>query len=318
MESTYKTRLSSERLKSIVGKHLNAGMKDYREMSDGWANNAYVVTLDDDKRVVIKVAPSEGVKLMRCEENTMDAEVRALRLVAGLQDVPVPGVLAYDPSCSFIPAPYFIMEYVSGTPYNKAKDGCTEEERFSIERQMGAFNRRINEIKGDAFGYFAEGKRRCATWREAFLMLARDLLEDGKAKDVDLPVGYDELERLILAKADVLDDVKEPSLVAWDLWDGNVFVDQGNITAIIDFERSLWADPLMEHYFSHFNNTPGFIEGYGQAALTESEQTRRGLYDLYFDLVLWIECTYRQFENRSHIEWAKSNLAEGIDRFKSL
>ncbi|NEU64608.1 aminoglycoside phosphotransferase family protein [Paenibacillus sp. ALJ109b] len=317
MESTYKTRLTSEQLDRIVQQHFNTGIQEYKEMIDGWANHAYFITKKDGQKVVLKIAPSNGVKLMRCEQQVMVAEVEALRLVAELQDVPVPRVLAYDPSLTLVPAEYFIMEYMPGTPYNKVKDQYSAEEQESIEQQLGAYNRRINEIKGEKFGYFSSKKPHYTTWKEAFLCLMDDMLTDSKAAGVDFAIRYEELERLIQEKSDVLDDVKEPVLVHWDLWDGNVFVEAGKITAIIDFERSLWADPLMEHYFSHFNNTPGFLKGYGRTVTTDSERKRRSLYDLYFDLALRIECPYRQYDNKEHIQWAIDNLEEGIKRFQS-
>ncbi|WP_340013847.1 aminoglycoside phosphotransferase family protein [Paenibacillus sp. FSL K6-1318] len=253
---------------------------------------------------------------MRCEQDLMIAEVEALHLITELQDVPVPQVLAYDDSLTMASARYFIMEYMSGTPYNQVKDQYSAEEQEAIEHQLGQYNRRINEIKGEQFGYFSEQKQRYSTWKEAFMNLMDDILTDGEEAGITFSMDYPELRRLIEEKSDVLDDVEEPVLVSWDLWDGNVLVDAGHITAIIDFERSLWADPLMEHYFSHFNYTPGFVKGYGHAITTESELRRRSLYDLYFDLVLRIECAYRQYDNQEHVNWTIHNLEEGIERFR--
>ncbi|PQP85250.1 aminoglycoside phosphotransferase family protein [Paenibacillus sp. PCH8] len=316
MESTYKTRLSSEQLNAIIDQHFSASIQDYKEMVDGWANQAYLITLSDAQRVVLKIAPSASTNLMRCEQDLMLAEVEALRLIAELQDVPVPRVLAYDDSLTIAPARYFVMEYMSGTPYNQVKDQYAAEEQANIEHELGRYNRRINEIKGEKFGYFSEKKQHYSSWKEAFMNLMDDILIDGQEVGIEFTIGYAELRRLIAEKSEVLDDVKEPVLVSWDLWDGNVLVDAGRITAIIDFERSLWADPLMEHYFSHFNYTPGFVEGYGHSITTPSELRRRSLYDLYFDLVLRIECAYRQYDNQEHVNRTIHNLEEGIERFR--
>ncbi|WFA85745.1 phosphotransferase family protein [Paenibacillus amylolyticus] len=316
MESTYKTRLSSEQLNAIIEQHFSASIQDYKEMVDGWANHAYLIKLSDAQRVVLKIAPSASTNLMRCEQDLMIAEVEALRLITELQDVPVPQVLAYDDSLTMASARYFIMEYMSGAPYNQVKDQYSAEEQGVIEHQLGRYNRRINEIKGEKFGYFSEQKQRYSTWKEAFMNLMDDILTDGEEAGITFSIDYPELRRLIEEKSDVLDDVKEPVLISWDLWDGNVLVDAGRITAIIDFERSLWADPLMEHYFSHFNYTPGFVKGYGHEITTESELKRRSLYDLYFDLVLRIECAYRQYDNQEHVNWTIHNLEEGIERFR--
>ena len=90
-------------------------------MIDGWANQAYQILLDDGRKVVLKIAPSASINLMRCEHDLMTAEVEALRLVAALQDVPVPQVLAFDPSLTMAPAQYFMMEFMSGVPIIRRK-----------------------------------------------------------------------------------------------------------------------------------------------------------------------------------------------------
>lgn len=149
-------------------------------------------------------------------------------------------------------------------------------------------------------------------------MLMEDMLADGEKAKIDIGIDYNEARRLIEERSDVLDEVTEPMLISWDLWDGNVLVQDKQITGIIDFERSLWGDPLMEHYFSHFNYTPGFLKGYGREIVTESERKRRSLYDLYFDLALRIECDYRQYDNQEHIQWTIQNLKKGIERFRNV
>jgi aminoglycoside phosphotransferase (APT) family kinase protein len=318
MESAYKTRLSKEQLDQIMKHHLAVSIQDHEEMIEGWANQAYKITLDDGRKVVLKIAPLAATNLMRCEQNLMTAEVEALRLVAKLQDVPVPQVLVYDSSLQFAPAQFFIMEYMSGKPYNQAKTHCTPEEQEEVEQQLGRYNKRINEIQGERFGYFSGKDRQRGTWREAFLMLMEDMLIDGQEAEVDIGIDYNELRRLIEERADALDEVTEAVLISWDLWDGNVLVQDTQITGIIDFERSLWGDPLMEHYFSHFNYTPGFLKGYGREITTENERKRRRLYDLYFDLALRIECDYRHYDNKEHVDGTIQNLQEGIERFRKI
>jgi hypothetical protein len=77
------------------------------------------------------------------------------------------------------------------------------------------------------------------------------------------------------------------------------------------------GDPVMEYYFSHFAKSQAFLDGYGMGSFTQGQRARRALYDLYFDLILWIECFYRKYEDGSHIEWARNNLSEGWSRLLS-
>ena len=83
-----------------------------------------------------------------------------------------------------------------------------------------------------------------------------------------LPLDYGTLRRQVEAVAPALDDVRVPQLVHWDLWDGNIFVEPktGQITGIIDFERALWGDPLMEFQYRTLEITPAYESGYGAIA----------------------------------------------------
>jgi aminoglycoside phosphotransferase (APT) family kinase protein len=148
--------------------------------------------------------------------------------------------------------------------------------------------------------------------------MLRGVLADGRDAGVELPASDTAIELEIERHLDALREVDQPRFVHWDLWDGNVFVEHGKITGLIDFERALWGDPLMEVYFGRFNQSEGFSRGYGLAVATQNQQRRRAMYDFYLDMILWIECTFRQYENEGHWNWARNNLAEGWERLLAI
>ncbi|XEC94378.1 phosphotransferase family protein [Paenibacillus tarimensis] len=318
MEGVNKVRINQKDLNRIIRNAFDCDVKTGTELTDGWANAAYSLELSDGRSVVLKVAPPKGVKLMRYERNMMKTEVEIMKHFGASGDVPVPRIHFYDESESILPVPYFIMEKLHGYPYNKASDTMTPEQREKVERRLGELNRRINDVKGSRFGLYAFESPHDGSWREAFRWLIGGVLEDGREAGVVLPAQYEEFEREIDQRLPALDGVSEPSLVHWDLWAGNVFVLGGEITGLIDFERALWGDPLIEHYFSHFGNSTSFEQGYGISTMEEDARIRRCLYDLYLDLILAIECSFRQYEDRNHVEWAARNLAEGWERFRSV
>ena len=83
-----------------------------------------------------------------------------------------------------------------------------------------------------------------------FTGIVEAILADGEARNVDIGRDYDEIRKVVALHADVLDDVVEPRFVEWDLWDSNVMVRDGRIVTIIDHERALYGDPLMEAGFA--------------------------------------------------------------------
>ncbi|MUT65208.1 phosphotransferase family protein [Paenibacillus sp. NEAU-GSW1] len=317
MESSNKSKLSEEQLASIVKDKLGQSISSITELGDGWANMAYLIELADGQKVVLKAAPASGKKVMKTEMHTMRTEVEALRLAAGHSDIPVPRVLAYDPSCNDVAGEYFIMDLMKGTSLAKLRGELSEDDQTDVDRQLGKLNRAINSMKGERFGYFYDLGRH-DSWKSFFQQMMDDVLTDGKEIGTELPVPYEEIEQLVAAHMDVMDDVTEPALVHWDLWDGNVLVDEGRVTGLIDFERAFWGDPLIEFYFGRFTGHPAFFEGYGHAPLTSSEKKRRALYDLYLDLLLIIECDYRGYENQDHIAWTKRNFVDAWPAYTRL
>jgi aminoglycoside phosphotransferase (APT) family kinase protein len=313
MEGVYKSKLSEQQLNEVVREKLNSSIRSYSELTEGWANSAYSIELEDGSKVVLKARPPAGITFMRCEVDLMKTEVYAMKRLAGLRSLPIPRIIVYDHSLELLPVEYFVMEHLEGTPYTQAKADLSEEQRETIERELGAFNRLINECKGEGFGFYSRPTHQ--SWRDAFKEMIFGVLEDGKEAGVSLPVDYPELERLIEGRLDPLNEVVEPRLLHWDLWDGNVFVKDGHVTGIIDFERAIWGDPIMEHYFSHFNPSEAFRQGYGITLTEPSQLARRKLYDLYLDLILYIECAYRKYDNENHVKWAYDNLAQSLERF---
>ncbi|AOZ94385.1 aminoglycoside phosphotransferase family protein [Paenibacillus crassostreae] len=316
MQSFNKSKLDDNQLKDIMDHAFGQSIQSSEELTEGWANVAYEIVLADGRKVVLKVAPSKDKRLMRCEKNNMRTEVEALRIVTQIGGIPVPHVYVYDPSCTLIDSEYFIMEYIEGISLNKIKDSLLSEELQSIEKQLGEYNALINSCKGEKFGYFHDGDDLTVSWAVAFRKLINDVLQDGIEAGIDLSISYSEIEIEIDKRITTLNEVSEPCLVHWDLWPGNVFIHEGRISGIIDFERAFWGDPLIEYYFGKFAQSAAFEEGYGKGITSEGERNRRALYDFYLDLVMVIECDYRQYENQEHIQWAFRNFEEGFNKFK--
>lgn len=319
MNGNNKQTLSGEQLNEILNNVYGCTAVQMEELKDGWANTAYRLRMTDGANLIMKISPRSATKLMRYEYELMKTEIEVLQMLDQINQIPVPKVLAYDRSRTMIDGEYFIMEQLAGQPYNQVKENMSTNERAAIEQQLGALARALHDIKGTGFGHYCDPMNEHMTWREVFLMLINSVLDDGEEAGMKLSMPYDELRHMISSKSICMNEVTEPSLVHWDLWDGNFFVKDGSITGIIDFERALWADPLFEHYFSNTGlDTSSFIRGYGRyEQLTRSEQQRIACYKLYLALIMYVECHYRGYTNEEHIEWAKRNMEQGIASFSN-
>lgn len=318
MDNAIKRQLNPGELAAIVSKAFGSrrSIKEVRELKDGWFNSAYALLLNDGTRAVLKAAPAEEGGMMRYERHVMRTEVEVLRLLKRTGEVPVPEVYDYQAVDSGIEC--FLMEYLPGTPYNKVKADLPKEEREQIERELGGYNRRINETRGGRFGYYSLEEQQGSDWADVFTEMVTGILADAKDRSVTLPAREEEIMALVESRRESLKEVVDPSLVHWDLWDGNVFIAEGRIIGLIDCERALWGDPLMEYYYRGLaGEVPAFHEGYGKTEFSEREKERMGLYDLYLALILHIECTYRQYGDQDYIRWAASHLTQTWESLKS-
>ena len=321
MESITKNRQSIETLRKMVARAYGPDRVPdgddgwVSELGHGWFNVAYELRLRDGSHVVLKIAPPAGADVMTYEHGAMGIELAALRLIREQTGVPVPPVDFADESCELCDAAYFFMPFVEADNLGIVKDELPAAEVEAYQEALGAANRELNSIRGAAFGPLAGPGD--PSWRTVFTGMLEDVLRDGERREVELGWDYDVVRGAIAEHAGSLDEVVEPRYVEWDLWDSNVMVRDGRIVSIIDHERAFYGDPLIEAGFvaaQHpgFGTSEAFMRGYGQGELTESEQVRRRLYNLYLLLIMVIETVYRGHTDSKQYDWARAQLIEAM------
>ncbi|WP_405910914.1 aminoglycoside phosphotransferase family protein [Streptomyces sp. NBC_00828] len=318
MESITKNRQSPEVLRAMAERAYGPdrspeGEGWVSELGHGWFNVAYRVRLRDGYEAVLKIAPPSGVEVMTYEQGAMGIELAALDLIGKHTDVPVPRVDFADRSRELCDADWFFMPFVDAGNLAVVGPELPAHELAEYKEQLGATNRQINSIRGTAFGPLAGP--RDASWRRVFTDIVEDVLADGERRRVDLGWEYDTVREVLAEHAGSLDEVSEPRLVEWDLWDGNVLVRDGKITCVIDHERAFFGDPLIEHGFAGtqmaaFGDSTHFMRGYGHPPLTGTETVRRRLYCLHLMLIMVIETVYRGHTDTAQYEWAREQLTE--------
>ncbi len=304
MESTTKNRKTREQIAQMVerafsGITLAAGIDAVSELKEGWFNAAYDVHLSDGREVIVKIAPPKDADVLAYEKHIMATEVASMRLVRENPAIPVPEIYAYDTTMDICDSEFFFMEKLSGDNYEHVKKSFSPALRAQIDQQIGMIIREINSFTGTYFGYDGNSDLRGDTWKEAFVKIIDAVLEDGARKNADFGYPIDEIRRAVLKHAPALEEVTTPRLVHWDAWDLNFFVKDGQISGILDFERALWADPLMEAQFRALasGGVSESMRGYGKTTFTHEEDERCNLYTLHLALVMKAECYYRNYDS---------------------
>jgi aminoglycoside phosphotransferase (APT) family kinase protein len=319
VQSISKTPVDIDAASAIARDAFGADISvvDLTELTEGWFNAAYVLTLDDGQRCVLKVAPPPHVAVLTYERDIMTTEVAALGLVRDRTTVPVPLVLWSDTSCRRLPSSLFVMEHCDGMLLSELRPTLDVAQQEVVDGQLASYLRKLNAITNPTFGLQSPLAPKFTRWSDAFLQMFDDALADGAAMNVELPGGYGALRTLAHDHVDVLDEIVEPRFVHWDLWDPNVFVDPDTLEVIgvIDFERALWGDPLMEGQFLTKVDDPSFMEAYGVALVeTAGARRRRLLYDLYLFVIMAVEVAYRHYPTDEIDRLARRQLASTLDK----
>jgi aminoglycoside phosphotransferase (APT) family kinase protein len=317
MESVTKNRQPTTTLRAMIERAYGADLvpegDDFAtELTYGFFNALYRLELRDGRRVVLKIAPPAHVEVLTHERGMMRNELAAMALVERESAVPVPRVDHADLTHDLVDADWFVMEHVDALCLGIAAETgelTPAEVEVGFER-LGEANRALNAIVGPHFGPL-EGPG-FTTWREASTATFHGVLADGERAGVELGWDPDVVRATWAAHADVLDEVTEPRLVEIDLWMKNSMIRDGRIVAVIDHERAMFGDPLIEAGLTGldlpvFPDPAPFQRGFGLTELTDGQRTRRRLYTLWLAVVMLVETTYRQ-QTPEQYRWAREQL----------
>lgn len=265
----------------------------YEELPGGTYNTLYRVT---PERLLLKVPPDPATPAMTYETGLLHGEAVFYRLAAKEAGVPVPKVVHADPAGDFL-----LMTECPGAPWNEAPP--PERELPALRRELGRLTALLNAVSGPHFGYPATPS--ALGWRGTFTAMLESVLTDAERYAATLPVPADRIRALAGAAGPALDEVTVPALVHFDLWEGNVLLADGAITAIIDGERMFFGDPLAE--FASLNLLGGpeddqdLLDGYasagGTTAFDDAARVRLALYRAYLDLIMLIEIHPRAYDD---------------------
>jgi fructosamine-3-kinase len=316
-ESLTKNKKSNEEIVKMIQKGLgNIIVIKIEELTEGFFNIAYLIELENGREVILKIAPPSNTTIMTHENNIMYSEVTSMKMVEAETHCPVAKILFYDNSHTICDVDYFIMEKLEGKSFNSIIDTLSETDKEKINYEMGIYNKQLNSICGERFGYFGQPDKQGENWFEVFKSIVSDAIYDAKRLSVDLKTSGEHILELLDRDKSYFEEVKIPKFVHWDLWAGNIFVSDGKITGLIDFERCLWADELMEVGFRTYGYNEKFFQGYGIENLDNNQQIRAKWYDVYLFLICSIEGTYRNYETEDIYNWGTDMLRKWIVEFE--
>lgn len=283
-----KAPISYRIIKLLITKGLGRGAKVIRAkpIRGGLFNTSYKVELADKSAVVLRVAPPKDKKLLGVEKQLLNREAHIYQYLKGI-DMPVPKLLFPDFSRKMINRDYLISEFKEGHTAYYHQRYLTKQEMEHIYRELGEYAREIHSLenKEQWFGYpppFARHKK----WSDFITQYVLSLEEDLQGHlYLGLSNKYS-LSGIVRKMVPQLDEVKTPKLIHGDLWLRNILIrkQQGlyQISAILDWDRSLWGDPYFEWILYGTDPNQSFWKAYGKTmpAVTDSGYARVLLYKI--------------------------------------
>jgi aminoglycoside phosphotransferase (APT) family kinase protein len=314
VQSLTKRRLAAGDLPRLVSTAFgpDVSIVDATEVSDGAFNTVYRIELaPTGDEVILKAAPPADAGLLRYEADIMRTEAEFFRLAATVPHLATPALLATDLRREVIDGDYLFLSLVPGRSWWDLRESIGTADRERLRHDLGAMVARLHTVTSDRYGYLQPAAAQGATWREAFGRMLDDLLADAAEYAAPLPVPASLVADRLGAAMWLLDEVERASLVHFDLWDGNIFLDGRTgpleLSGLIDGERAFWGDPVAEltslALFREVDSavlagyatvdSPMWIDA-GQ--LTREAAGRLAMYRAYLDLIILVEAVPRGYD----------------------
>lgn len=293
MDSFTKKKISLYEAKTIFEASGVGAVDSVKEAETGEFNTCFRVR-SNGRKYFIKFGTEENAHVLSYERNMLKTELSFYEHLDGTE-IKRPEVFFVDTSREKIDVDYFIME-----GYDVPLRGYvfpTLKDKRRVMYGLGQDLARLHSIKGEGFGYEQFGLE--SGWAEAYKKMIDKIIADATVLDVKLDTYriYGIIERARSVMADV-----ESSLIHFDVWEGNIFLNRKNHTyqGLIDWERALWGDPAWDlvaiNPILGVEHNKYFVKGYRSVAPLEFDQKMRirmNLAKMYLGLVMMTEAEVR-------------------------
>lgn len=316
MHSRTKAKVSENEIRQMLQKAKITEIESIQELTGGEFNVAYKIGTGSGE-YILKIGPSEGTNMLTYENKIMETELWAYEQIKKYTNIMIPQIM-YS-SHEIIGNHWFVMRVLPGKLLCEVS--LSKEQMYHWQYQFGEALASLHKIKNDTYGY--RQLQLFPTWKEAYYDMIFCLIKDAQKQGNELPELADIL-RFIRKWEGALDEVKEPRLIHYDLFDNNVFIDdKGDFAGLIDTERSFFGDYYADFfaidYLGYLKDNKGLIDGYNSIAEEKIEFTpyaraRVALSRLMLGLLMFTEGTTRlALSDPNH--WARKHLASIIIEF---
>lgn len=297
-------------------------IESIHELGGGTFNTTYHITLADQRKMILRIAPPHT-------DDTYWDEAFLIRREHAMQPffAPVaalmPKTLLVDFTQQLIGRDYMFQTFIEGERWDDVMDELTYEENNLLWEQFGRIVKHIHNVNGETFGIPRPGFE-FPLWSQTVINRLERTLQSAKYYQLDIPYLASVLD-LIHANPEQLDEIKIPCLLHGDLWSFNILISRESkpsIVGILDADRSWWGEPMADwtmFILAHAERQEGhshFWKAYGQPENTRSASFRKSVYDAMHAGMAFIWAVKHQDEET--VTRAKGTLSEVLELLPTL
>ena len=235
--------ISENSVIQAVVKHFHETPKIER-VSTGKFNTTFYADIPGH-RLVVRIAPPEGIGYVFYEVNMMAQEPDLHRLLLEKTTVPVPEIYFYDTDRDILASDFLIMRRMPGTPASQF--GYLSPRVWSVSlKQLGGYLRQIHDITAEQYGYLGAHRpmEPQESWVNAFEIMWSRMIKQIVEMEAYSPQQGAHMIKLFNQYRSVFERDVPASLLHMDVWSQNILIDaDGNVTGLLDWDRALWGDP---------------------------------------------------------------------------
>lgn len=320
MQSKTKVILNDIQIQNITNAAFKETCIKFEEVVNGFYNAIYRLYLND-RIVYLKIAPGEDIDILTYEKDIMSRECRVYEICEEI-GIPVPHILYHDNSKKIIPSEYYIMSEIKGLTLFELKDEIIDKSSYYIE--LMEYIAKLHKQKASTFGYDSQDVH-FETYGETILNMFDNVRKDAMKKDLVFPEHINNLLNKLHEYTDLLSKLKIPSILHYDLWDGNIMINEGRITGIIDAERSFNGHPIADFVCMSFNILDDeydyLIPVYNQYSdykIVKDKETiiLYYIHKAYLFFIMYVECSYRDI--KGSFDWQRNWADEELKKMLSI
>jgi aminoglycoside phosphotransferase (APT) family kinase protein len=301
----------------------NIQIESLQELSGGTFNTTYLITVADQRKVILRVSPRQTANTPWDETLLMRREHFIQPFFAPVAAL-MPKTLFVDFTHQLIDRDYMFQTYIEGERWDDIVDELSPAENDILWDQFGSLLKQIHDVRGEAFGLSLPGFQ-FAHWSQTVIDHMEHTLQLAKDNQIEVP-DLAHILKIVQAHPQRLDEIQVPRLLHGDLWLFNLLIKRGedrpSIVGILDADRSWWGDPMAD--WTMFILTHAAKEGrhsrfwraYGQLEDTAGARFRATVYDAMYAGRAFVWAI--QHQDAETVERAKGTLRQVKEMLPAL